>query len=1334
MMNKEDAIKICNEKGKIFVDTFKKYHMNKNSNDSVLKDLYKEVKELGLNNKELINNFFFPKDVSLYSCFNNEYNYSLFNDYVNYIDKLGVFSDGLIIPDKVTKIIDNPFRHNGGFGYYRIDDSIWFISIRHRRNIKKIFLGENVATICPLAFRKCEKLEYLYISRSVKLIMGDAISAVPKLKNIYLYNTQGLCIYGNAFDFKMVDERAFRSYNVYFEGSREDFANLPHKYIMVNPQYFKITYNVSPEVAKEMGVLIEYEDLLKNDDVYLLNTSLDDFLDNEADGEYAENVSEGLIKCIKKYAKVDIGYIASICRCDASEVVNKLGKSIYLDPDCFNGNYYEGWKTSDEYLSGNIFYKLNQALKYNELYPHLFDKNIESLKELLPSGIDNSNIYYQISSPWLPKNIIKEYIMYLLGVSEEVYDEYVTFDHKTSLWKISSKINHYARRLVNHFSTKRMSVVEILTKVLNLSDIKVYDSYFSFDVVKNKETSKQVLNYKETMLAEEKGKLLENDFRHWCENIGRKTEEINKRYNELFGYVVNRKYDGSFLDFSEMNLKHHLFDHQKDAVARILFTPNTLLAHNVGTGKTFVIASAIMQLRKTGLSKKNLIVVPNNIISQWESIFKDLYPNANLYVVTPKDFTTVKKQSVLKNIQNNDYDAIIMGFSSFDLIPPYRDVERRKIKEELNKYASYGTITKSTQEKINKLNERLSQIDNDKLYENVISYNDLGVDRLFVDEAHNYKNIPLHVSAQFLRGINADGSKKCENFLSKVDITTSNPNGGVILATGTPITNSISDCYAFQRFLQNGELKLVDINSFNDWIATFTEKETEVEIDFDSTNYHTVTRLSRFHNLPELSNLFSNVADFYDNESEVDLPDSSGYIDVKLENSSDLRAFLRNLTDRIEKVRKHEKREDEEKDNMLKIISDGRKASVDLRLINRIKYAHPEDNKIDALCKNVSDIYFETIEDKSTQLIFLDLSVYRDDFNLYSLIREQLVNEYNIPSDQIKFVHEATSEKERQNVFRKVNKGEVRILLGSTQKLGTGVNVQERLIAIHHVDVPWRPADMVQRNGRIVRQGNCNKMVRIYRYIKEGSFDAYSWQTLEIKQSFINSLLSNSIDERSKDDISDVVLDYAEAKALAMGDSRLKDCVLLKNEISRLSIINQKTKENYQMKRKNLIEIPSQIKNIQGEIDVLQQDIDLYNENNKSIINVNGRRKIRELIDITINSNIDSANDVFITDYKGFKMYVPSGMHFDKKFVMLKGIGKYFIEIKTKAGSLEIIDNFLDGLVNKKSDKEKEIIDLNEKSIQIKELLENKKLYDDEIIALKQKLHDLEKELKIINE
>lgn len=1004
------------------------------------------------------------------------------------------------------------------------------------------------------------------------------------------------------------------------------------------------------------------------------------FLGDERADLHVEDVAEALVHSLNTLGRVDVEYMASVTGLSCREVVTQLGTAIFQNPAKWNEEFLQGWESADEYLSGNLASKWRIAKAANEKYNGYFAANVKALEALLPPSVATDEIYVTLGSPWVPADVIDAFIEYLSGVGlpyGKEDDLRVRHDENLGLWEVPAK-NRYRftrqqRKSESTYGTSRMGMLYILESTLNMRAISITDT------VNTRHGKKRVFNEAETVLALEKQAEMIKKFRKWIWKDEARKARLQEIYDARYGAIRRRQFDGSFLTFPGMSPAISLYPYQRDAVARMILTPNTLLAHDVGAGKTLEMVAAGMEMRRMGISRKNLYVVPVNLVGQWKQVFLQMYPTANVYTVEAKDFIPAKRNRVLANIRDNDYDAIIMGYGCFDLIPLSADYYENSFEENSRRLESAKGFSgvdrkkKALQEALDKTREALQK-------STVIPFDTLGITTLFVDEAHNYKNVPVDTKIGHVRGISATGSEKCRGMMDKVlSVQKQNGGRGVVLATGTPITNSITDVYVMQKYLQGGEMALLGITSFDAWVGMFAEKTTEFEVDVDTNSFRLATRFSRFHNLPELTAILSSVSDFYRVSTEQGLPRFDGYTDALVGKTLRFSRYLEEISERADDVRSHRVKRIE--DNMLKITTDGRKAALDLRLVEP-REAFTYQCKVARCAENVSDIYYKTADLGLTQLVFCDSSTPKAGFNMYDELKRLLVAD-GIPEAQIAYVHDATTESKRNALFGRVRRGDVRILLGSTAKLGLGVNVQDKLVAIHHLDVPWRPADMVQRQGRILRQGNTNDRVFIYRYITEGSFDAYSWQLLETKQRFISQLLAGSLTQREGGDVDGTVLDYGEVKALAIGNPLIKKRVELGNELSRLLLLQKRTVEERQQIGQELLELPGRQQAQRDRIDRCRSDMAHYAAS-KQEFDKEARLRLCDEIGTFLQGNEDYPTERDILEYQGFRVVAPARMDARKPYVRLCREGQYTVELGDKRnGIIQRIDFFLETMDRK---------------------------------------------------
>ena len=1135
-----------------------------------------------------------------------------------------------------------------------------------------------------------------------------------------------------------------------------DSYNEPISYFDVWKEIKDISNCTSEDIAKAIKKLRQarYEVKKREEEAHVKEVTCMDLpmdwenifnTDPRTQGVHTESISDALVLCLNALGRVDIEYISSITGANYKSVISTLKGSIYQNPETWNECFYKGWETAEEYLSGNLMRKWKSAKKADRNYMGYFADNIKAIEKVLPPTVVAKDIYITLGSPWVPPDIIDDFIVHLFGQPYVYNDDLKTIhDDLTGTWEIPYKLRYaHNTAICSTYGTEKMGALNILKNTLNMKTAAVTKMIPN---PSSKSGKKCVIDKAETIIALEKQQKLIKTFQSWVWSDKNRKERLEIIFENKFGCVRRRSFDGSFLTLPDISPTIKLFPYQKDAVARIIFTPNTLLAHDVGSGKTYVMIVAGHELRRMGLSKKNMYVVPNNIVRQWRNIYLSIYPNSKILCVEPKTFTPDKRKDVLKQIRYEDFDGIIIAYSCFEQIPlstEYYLEDLNHKKEQVSKLLQWKDTATSKLKKKNKaLEKALSEIAlvlND--LEDTICFDKLGITRLFIDEAHNFKNVPIETQIKSVLGINGKGSKKCKDMLDKIHmIQKANDGKGVVLATATPITNSVTDAFVMQQFLQNGELSMLEIQSFDSWIGMFAERVTEFEIDVDTNNYRLATRFSKFHNLPELTALLASFVDFHQIDASAGIPAHDGYIDVLVSKTNELSDYLKSISQRAEYVRHGTVNRKE--DNMLKITTDGRKAALDIRLVKPdVEYSYT--SKVSKCVENVANIYYRNGQNKSTQLIFCDTSTPKASFNIYSELKDRLIMQ-GIPKDKIAFIHDAETETKRTKLFSAVRSGDIRILIGSTFKLGLGVNIQDRLIAIHHLDITWRPADMTQREGRILRQGNMNKKVYIYRYIIEGSFDAYSWQLLETKQHFISDLLSGTLTERSGSNIENTVLDYAEVKALAVGNPLIKERVEAQNELTRYMILQRKQVESRIKLETELLELPGKIerqkKNIRDcESDICyckqwKNDNPAPTEKQMKEQESQHRKALRELLNNELQNYVSEIKEKILTSYRGFDIVLPTNMTDQKPFVWLVRQGRYYVELgNTEIGNLVRIDNYLDTLDEHIKNLKSILAALELKQSEIKKELSVSESYSNQIKYYKNKVKSLDKQLGVEN-
>ena len=910
--------------------------------------------------------------------------------------------------------------------------------------------------------------------------------------------------------------------------------------------------------------------------------------------------SEALAVSIGEHGKVDLPYMAELLGTPGEyrRITTELSGVIFKDPAADADDPEAGWQPADEYLSGNVRNKLRMAQLAAESHPE-FKINVEALTKAQPKDLEASEIDIRLGATWLNPAIVQQFMMetfqppYRIRYNNLIQVRYSPF---TSEWRIGNKsaAGMYDIMSTETYGTHRANAYKILEDTLNLRDCRIYDT------IEEDGKERRVLNQKETMLAQQKQQAIKDTFAGWVWQDPQRRNLLVKQYNELFNSTRPREYDGSHIHFVGMNPEINLREHQRNAVAHVLYGGNTLLAHEVGAGKSFEMAASAMESKRLGLCQKSLFVVPNHLTEQWASEFLRLYPNAKLLVTSKKDFEPANRKRFCARIATGDYDAVIIGHSQFEKIPLSAERQARIIEDQIEeiekaiaeaKEQSGEHFTVKQMEKTRKtLEVKLKKLQSTDRKDDVVTFEQLGVDRLFVDESQNYKNLYLYTKMRNVAGLSTSEAQKSSDMFGKCRYLDEVTGGrGVIFATGTPISNSMTEMYTLMRYLQYSTLQQKQLTHFDAWASTFGETTTAIELAPEGTGYRARTRFAKFFNLPELMNMFKEAADIKTSD-QLHLPVPEAKFETVVVKPSEIQQdMVKSLSERAAEV--HSGAVDPSVDNMLKITSDGRKIGLDQRLMNPLTPDDP-DSKLNACVDNVLRIWNETKEDNLTQLIFCDMSTPKGDgsFNVYDDIRTKLLAA-GVPESEVEFIHNADTEGKKADLFSKVRSGKVRVLLGSTAKMGAGTNVQTLLVAVHHLDVGWRPSDMTQRNGRIIRQGNKNKQVYVYNYVTEGTFDAYLWQTLENKQKFISQIMTSKSPMRSCDDVDEQALSYAEVKALCAGDPRIREKMDLDVQVAKLKVLRSDYQnQKYRLEDKLLKHYPEEIQKAKNRIAALKND------------------------------------------------------------------------------------------------------------------------------------------------
>ena len=1004
-----------------------------------------------------------------------------------------------------------------------------------------------------------------------------------------------------------------------------------------------------------------------------------------------DTASEALAVSIGEKAKIDMAFMSNLSGKSEEELYEDLQGVIFLNPHYEEGSIYEPkYLPADEYLSGNVRQKLAVVKNIAE-NDERFNVNVEALTAVQPKDLSASEITVRLGSTWLPEKDIQDFVFDLLSPNWYAEDKIkVKYSNLTGEWSISNKSADKGVRATKSFGTGRINAYKIIEETLNLKDVRI------FDYVENEKGNKvPVLNKKETTIAQQKQEHIKAEFDNWIWKSPERRERLTKLYNEKFNSTRPREYDGSHITFNGMNPEIVLRKHQEDAVARIMYGGNSLLGHVVGAGKTWTMVAAAMESKRLGLCNKSLFVVPNHLTEQWASEFLQLYPAANILVATKKDFETKNRKKFCGRIATGDYDAIIIGHSQFEKIP--MSVERQKAILERQKNEIMFGIMEAKEENAERftvkqlektkrgIEARLEKLNDQTRKDDVVTFEELGVDRIFVDEAHYYKNLYLYTKMRNVGGIaQTEAQKSSDLFMKTQYLDEITGSKGVIFATGTPISNSMVELYTMQRYLQYRTLEEKNLQHFDAWASTFGETITAIELAPEGTGYRAKTRFAKFFNLPELMSMFKDVADIQTADM-LNLPTPTPhYKTIAVEPTQIQKDMVAELAERAERVRN--KMVDPSIDNMLKITNDGRKLALDQRLINPM-LPDDENSKVSSCANEVLEIWKETSDIKGTQLVFCDLSTPKNDdtFNVYSDIRLKLIKG-GVPENEIEFIHNADSEIKKKELFSKVRKGDVRILLGSTAKMGAGTNVQRLLYASHDLDCPWRPADLEQRAGRIIRQGNTNPDVHIRRYVTKDTFDSYMWQLVENKQKFISQIMTSKSPVRSAEDIDETALSYAEIKALATGNPYIKEKMDLDTQVAKLKLIKSSfMSQKYELEDKVIKEYPRDIANLTERIKGIESDIELAAQYPKQEdkfypMTIDGLTYFEKeqagtaLIERC--KKMTAPDAVPIGDYRGFSLE----LSFDKSRqvfnIGLKGKLSYKLELGSDVfGNIQRIDN-----------------------------------------------------------
>ena len=1006
--------------------------------------------------------------------------------------------------------------------------------------------------------------------------------------------------------------------------------------------------------------------------------------------------SEALAVSIGEHGKVDLPYMAELLGTpgEYGRITTELSGVIFKDPAADPTDPEAGWQMADEYLSGDVRAKLRMAQFAAETNPE-FAVNVDALTKAQPRELEASEIDVRLGATWLSPDIIQKFMTETFQIPYYLrHAVKVRYSPYTAEWRVEGKTATGRGDIISSetYGTSRANAYKILEETLNLKDVRIYDT-----IEDAEGKPKRVLNKRETMLAQQKQQVIKDAFANWVWQDPQRRIALVKQYNELFNSTRPREYDGSHIKFVGMNPEITLREHQRNAIAHVLYGGNTLLAHEVGAGKTYEMAASAMEAKRLGLCQKSLFVVPNHLTEQWASEFLNLYPNAKLLVARRKDFETANRKKFCARIATGDYDAVIIGHSQFERIPLSFERQERIIQEqiyetlaainELKVHAGENFSIKQMEKTRKTLETKLEKLRSDERKDDVITFEQLGVDRLFVDESHFYKNLFLTTKMRNVAGLSTSEAQKSSDMFGKCRYLDEITGGrGVVFATGTPVSNSMTELYTVMRYLQYSTLQQKKLTHFDCWASTFGETTTAIELAPEGTGYRARTRFAKFFNLPELMSMFKEVADIKTSD-QLHLPVPEAKFETVVAKPSDLqKEMVQELSKRAARI--HSGTVDASEDNMLCVTNDGRKIGLDVRLMNPMLPDDP-DSKLNVCVQNVLKIWEEGKDQKLTQLLFCDLSTPKNDgnFNVYDDIRKKLVAA-GVPENEIEFIHNADTEAKKAALFSKVRSGDVRVLLGSTAKMGAGTNVQSRLVAVHHLDVGWKPSDMTQRNGRIIRQGNMNKEVKVFNYVTEGTFDSYLYQTLENKQRFISQIMTSKSPVRSCEDVDEQALSYAEIKALCAGNPLIKEKMDLDVQVAKLKVLKaDHQSQKFRLQDKLLTKFPADIQETNAHIAGLKADAQLATAHPQGkeefcgmVIKgvAYGEKKTAGERLVLACSELPNAEEKVIGSYRGFELSLRFDAFRTEYQALLKGQRKYTVPLGTDPlGNIIRLDNSL---------------------------------------------------------
>lgn len=1060
----------------------------------------------------------------------------------------------------------------------------------------------------------------------------------------------------------------------------------------------------------------------------------------------AENAEDALKYSLNNRGCVDFEYMKTLYPKSEEKMIDELDNLIYQDPEKLN-DFNKGWVIASEYLSGNVKHKLNYARSINE--DNKYDKNILALERVQPTPLEYDEISVKLGSTWIPEDVYHQFCCELLDIQSWNKSRLkIKYAKEVNTWLFqASGLYGYGVKNTNTWGTDRADALSLIKSALNLQSVTVYDTL---------EDDRRVVNPVETANAREKQELIKQEFKEWIWKDEDRRNRLTKLYNEQFNCMREREFDGSHLTFDGMNPNIELREHQKNAVARVLYGGNTLLAHAVGAGKTYECIASAMELKRLGIVSKPMFVVPNHLLGQWANEILKLYPTANILVATQKDFEKTRRKKLMGKIATGEWDAVLIAHSSFGLIPMSKEYEQKHMEEQIEEVVNAIERIKAESGdglSVKKLEQIKTSMDTklkallDRPKDDVVTFEELGVDELIVDEAHMFKNLPMYSKIRNVAGINNSESKKATDLFMKISYILENNGGkGAVFATGTPISNSMGELFAMQKYLQIDRLREMGLEHFDEWASTFGEVVNSFEIAPDGSGFRTKARFAQFFNIPELMTLFKEVADIKTSKMlNLPIPKLKGgdYKTIVAPKSEELGEYVDKLAERSERIRNGC---DPREDNMLLVTNDGRKAALDLRMIDPSMPDLP-NSKINMAVENIYRVWLENKEEKLTQLVFCDLSTPKTDgtFNVYDDIKNKLIAK-GVPEEEIEFIHNAKTNPQKLKLFEDMRNGTKRILIGSTSKMGAGMNVQDKLIALHHLDCPWRPSDIEQREGRILRQGNQNAEVEIYRYVTEGSFDAYSYQLIQTKSTFINQIMANSNGGgRTAEDLDRDTLTYAEVKALASGNPLILEKFKVENELKQLYLSKSRyDKSHIELESKYNSEIPRQLKYQNQYLNGLEEDIknvkDLSGDNFMVMIRdkIYDSRKDASTKLYESFSLLKTGSETLLGQISGFDIVGTKDDLWYKPIIYIKGAGKYKVEISNldEIGNIYKLENMLKSFDNKINTvkeqiayNEKQLIDIKDEldkpftqQNRIRELQKEKARIDSELDLDKQEL------------